>query len=99
MTGDAYWLSVEVPAERSAEVMELLKKSGKVTLGEKEGRAMLLMSTPAPIDAEVIEKLKSEKELFGCFCAIPSFSLSGENGSSLRENRWSGMPKMRADPW
>ncbi len=39
MTGDAYWLSVEVPAERSAEVMELLKKSGKVTLGEKRGQS------------------------------------------------------------
>jgi L-serine deaminase len=73
MTGDAYWLSVEVPAERSADVMEMLQKSGKVSASEKNGRSMLLLSTPAPVDSLIIEKLKSEKQLFSCLCAIPVF--------------------------
>ncbi len=73
MTGDAYYVSVEVPAERSAAVRAMLEKYGSVEVGEKEGRAMLLLSASAPADPGLIEKIRSEEKPFSCLCAIPVF--------------------------
>ncbi len=73
MTGDAYYVSAEVPADKAAVLKERLEKSGTVSLAEKEGRAMLLLSTSAPADPALIAEIKSEKGLFGCFCAAPVF--------------------------
>ena len=73
MTGDAYYVSVEVPLERSASVKGLLEKFGSVAVSENEERAMLLLSASAPADPELIKKIRSEGETFSCLCAVPVF--------------------------
>lgn len=73
ITGDSYYLSVEGTRDKLQPIKEMLEKSGKISVSEKKGRAMLLLSTSAPVDIDVLEKLKLEKDLFGCFCATPVF--------------------------
>jgi len=73
MTGDAYYVFVELAAERAPAVGAMLERFGSVAAGEKEGRAMLLLSASAPVDPGLIEKIRSEERPFSCHCAVPVF--------------------------
>ena len=50
----------------------MLERFGSVAAGEKEGRAMLLLSASAPVDPGLIEKIRSEERPFSCHCAASS---------------------------
>lgn len=79
MTGDAYYLFVEIPTERMLPIKKLLEKLGSLSVSEKKGNTMFLLSSSAPIDPEVIKSIKSEASLLKFHSAIPVFfPLRGE---------------------
>lgn len=74
MTGDTYYLFTEIDAENALEVKKMLENAGTVlSAEEKEGRAMLLLPSSAPVDAALLDKVRSVEGVTVIRVAEPVF--------------------------